>query len=422
MKFFGTDGIRGRAFESLPLLRAYQLGKAIKKCFEGEKVVIGYDTRESSLLYLNQLINGLGKTDIIIAGVVPTPCIAFYSLKKKCVGIMITASHNPYYDNGFKIFINGIKPDLDQIIIIEKNMMRYHKVSNKENKVLISNTVENEYVNFIKGLNLLDTFSDFTIDASNGAASYILNKIFKGKIINDVPNGRNINNECGSLHIEKNKDFYNSNRVFFSLDGDSDRMLMSIDQKVLYGDMILYIYVKDQLSNNVRPSVSLSKMSNIGIIIKLKSLGIDLVETPVGDSHITYNILNKVSDIGSEPSGHFVKKYFENTVLGDGILISKIILDIISRNGINEILKWINEVMLIPSVTKNINTNKLKKLNLEKISCLDKFYNSDDIYYRLLIRKSGTENKIRITLSMQDEKKLHTKLNKIIKCIEGEIL
>ena len=123
MKFFGTDGIRGKAYDTLPLLRAYQLGFAIKSLYLNQKVVIGYDTRESSVDFVNALLSGLNDVDYEVAGIVTTPVIAHYSNIKSCIGIMITASHNPYYDNGLKVFNKGFKINDEEKKSIEKKMI-----------------------------------------------------------------------------------------------------------------------------------------------------------------------------------------------------------------------------------------------------------------------------------------------------------
>ena len=150
MKYFGTDGIRGKAYKTLPLLRATQLGYAINKIFSNKNVVVGFDTRESSKDYLNAFLKGLEEDNYQVAGVVTTPMIAYYSKIKSCIGIMITASHNPYYDNGLKVFFNGEKLKKDLIYKIEHEMEKKQVFSSELKKYNVSKNIEIEYLSYIK--------------------------------------------------------------------------------------------------------------------------------------------------------------------------------------------------------------------------------------------------------------------------------
>ena len=142
MKYFGTDGIRGKAYHTLPLLRAFQLGYALKSLYANQKVIIGYDTRESSEDYVSAFINGLEDSDYEVAGIVTTPVIAYYSNLKSCIGIMVTASHNPYYDNGIKVFINGYKINDKEKIHIESTMDKIDKYIHQKNPFKILNNAK----------------------------------------------------------------------------------------------------------------------------------------------------------------------------------------------------------------------------------------------------------------------------------------
>ena len=190
MKYFGTDGIRGKAYDTLPLLRAFQLGFAVKSIYKNQKVIIGYDTRESSLDYVSALINGLEGSVFEVAGIVTTPVIAYYSNLKSCIGIMVTASHNPYYDNGLKVFTKGFKIKDQEKISIENLMNKIHKYQHIKKSFKIINNAKRLYMDFVKNLELEKNFSDYIIDAANGSASYLSRDLFDGEIYFGSPNGK----------------------------------------------------------------------------------------------------------------------------------------------------------------------------------------------------------------------------------------
>ena len=422
MIFFGTDGIRGEAYKSLPLIRSYQLGYALNEIFKERKVVIGYDTRESSLDFLNALLQGLGKKNIEVAGVVTTPMIALHSKLESCLGVMITASHNPYYDNGLKVFLNGEKISNDLIKKIESIMLKVKEFVSEKVQFEIYNDTKRHYLDFIEKLNLKMTFDDYVIDTANGSAYNISKNLFNGKIYFDKPNGRNINKDCGCTSISTINQINTKKKVSFSFDGDGDRVLMTINKKVIYGDQITYIIVRDMIERGNFPNIALSIMTNQGVIKAFKKMNIRIVEVDVGDINILKEIKKKNVELGSEPSGHIILNYGSNIYLGDGVLIARKIIDIISRKGIKKVISWLAEISLIPIKTVNFKISKkiLEDANVKK--CLNEIIDKKQENEKIVVRPSGTQNLIRVTVSSEAIKNQETIIQNIEKCLTGETL
>lgn len=419
MKYFGTDGIRGKAYDTLPLLRAYQLGFAVRSLYAKHKVVIGYDTRESSMDYVSALINGLENSEYEVAGIVTTPVIAYYSNLKSCIGIMITASHNPYYDNGLKLFINGYKINYQEKIHIENIMNEIDKYTHKDIPFKILNYAKKHYLKFVKSLDLKNNFKDYVIDAANGSASYLSHDLFDGKIYFDSPNGKNINKNCGCTNINTINKLNKKNRVSFSFDGDGDRLLITLESKILNGDEIMYIIAKDMIKKGKKFKIACSIMTNPGSIEAFKKLGIDLIQTNVGDSFLMEEIKRGNANLGFESSGHFILNYGKNILLGDGLLVAKILIDIFSRYNIDNIILWLKEINLTPMVTENLRLDKNLLNNDEIKECLNKILESKSIDDKIIIRPSGTEDLIRVTVGMKELENIEKTINNIKNCIRG---
>lgn len=422
MKYFGTDGIRGKAYETFPLLRAFQLGFAVKSLYANQKVVIGYDTRESAIDYVSALINGLESTEFEVAGVVTTPMIAYYSNLNKCIGIMVTASHNPFYDNGLKIFIDGYKINDQAKIDIESYMNKVSEYNHRKTPFKIYNHTKNLYLEFVKSLKLEHKFTDYIIDAANGSASFISSDLFEGKMYFDIPNGKNINENCGCTNISSINNINVDKKVSFSFDGDGDRVLISLRSRILNGDQIMYIIAKDMIQNGKKPKIACSIMTNPGSIKAFKKIGIDLIETNVGDTFLMEEIRKGNADLGFESSGHFILNYGNNVLLGDGILVAKILIDIFSRHNIDLIFSWLKEIRLSPMKTENLRLDKkLLKDALIK-ECLNKIVKSKSLNDKIIIRPSGTEEFIRVSVGMEKQSDIDETLKNIKKCITGGVL
>ena len=420
MKYFGTDGIRGKAYHTLPLLRAFQLGYALKSLYANQKVIIGYDTRESSEDYVSAFLNGLEDSDYEVAGIVTTPVIAYYSNLKSCIGIMVTASHNPYYDNGIKVFINGYKINDKEKIHIESTMDKIDKYIHQKNPFKILNNAKKAYLEFVKSQNFKNIFDDFVIDAANGSASNLSHELFDGKIYFDSPNGKNINKNCGCTNIDVINKLNKKNKVSFSFDGDGDRLLITFESKILNGDEIMYIIAKDKINKGQKPKIACSIMTNPGSIKAFKKLGIELIETNVGDSFLMEEIKQGNADLGFESSGHFILNYGNNILLGDGLLVAKTLIDIFSTYSSDIIISWLEEIKLYPMKTENLRIEKamLKKILIK--NCINKIVELKSLDDKIIIRPSGTEDLIRVTVGMKNYNELNKTLKNIKSCIMGE--
>lgn len=421
MKYFGTDGIRGVAFEELTEDFSYKVGLAIGKVFEIETFIIGNDTRESGPVIVSNIVKGLKENGkkVIYQPDATTPMISYYSYKEKVGGIMITASHNPYFDNGIKIFDKGLKLSEE----IEKEIEKY--IDNPINDNLKGSLEENN-----KALNLyLELFDKLEVpkinlnvcyDLANGAsykvAPLVFNKFVKRNTFYNIdPNGKNINLNCGSTHLEYLKDVVSDYDIGFSFDGDADRCLVVLPNKeVIDGEYMLYIYAKylqkqHKLNKN---HLVLTKMSNPGFLKALKEESIDYTLTEVGDKNIIKVINEENYSLGGEPSGHIILNDLLHT--GDAILMALYLLKIIEEEKI-KLPEYVNHIKKYPFKLVNVKNVDKKVLNdpyvIEELEKIKQSFKGEHLVY---IRPSGTEPVIRITMSYHDEELL----NKNIKYFE----
>ena len=418
MKYFGTDGIRGEVGKSLPFERAYQLGFAIQKLYQNKKVMIAYDTRASYLDFTYALLKGLNRTDVEILGMFPTPVLAYESKVKDAIGIMITASHNPYTDNGLKVFEKGLKASstsLKQLEIFMDDAPFYER-----SQVHFTETKHIEaYLTFLKSLNFEDNISQNVLfDCANGATSYIAPMLFNGVYIHHEPNGTNINLGCGSTYIERHLDASKSYDLVITFDGDGDRMLAILDGHIIYGDVLLYLFAKDDASNSIKHNVALSIMTNPGILKAFQDLEIEVYETPVGDAYIIDAIEKNQVTRGAEASGHILT---EHITIGDGILASCKLFDVVSRQGLEQVKSWLGELQLYPMETKNIHINKNILNQIEIQTKLDIIIQQVPKPGKVIVRPSGTEDVIRITVSLDSQEKVTSQIKVIETLLLGGI-
>ncbi len=417
MKYFGTDGIRGEVGKSLTFERAFQLGFAVKKLYKHKKVMIAYDTRDSYLAFTYALLQGLEGHDVDVLGMFPTPVLSFESKEKDAIGIMITASHNHYADNGLKLFEHGLKLPKETLEKLETYMEQAPSFKPSPKKYLETQNI-NAYLAFLKSLNFKDDISQYTLfDCANGATSFLVPQLFNGDIKHNRPDGFNINLKCGSTYIENYLNLSKSYDVVVTYDGDGDRMLAIIDEHIIYGDVLLYLLAKDDETRNIKHKVALSVMTNPGILKAFGDLNIEVYETPVGDSYIIDAIEKGLVTRGAEASGHILT---EHITIGDGIIASKVLFDILSRNGKKIVLNWLNELKLFPMLTRNLNISK-KTLEDENAKKLIEDFRNELLkpYEKLIVRASGTEDLIRITVSCEDESDVTSLLNIIETILRG---
>ena len=424
-KYFGTDGIRGIAGESLTADLSFKVGKALGKLLtekkEHPKVVIGRDTRISCDMIEQALTAGLTSTgvNVMTVGTIPTPAIAYLTKTIETdSGIMISASHNPYQDNGIKIFgPDGFKLSDEQELEIESLIDNSEQIKNasfdKIGKLYSGNELTQKYIQHIKQ-SITGDLSDIKIalDCANGATTGVAPFIF-GDLEADIetigcqPNGININDNVGSTKIETISEFVKENNVDvgFAFDGDGDRVL-AVDAKghVVDGDKIMFILAKHlkeqgELKDNMVVS---TVMSNIGFYKAIEENGLQSVKTAVGDRYVVEEMRKNDYSLGGEQSGHIVMMNYATT--GDGILTAVKLADIIKTSG-KSLEELASEVNIYPQKLVNIKVVD-KKAAMEDIEILaecEKVEKELEGNGRILLRASGTENLIRVMVEASSD-------------------
>lgn len=453
-KYFGTDGFRGEANVDVTADHAYQIGRFLGWYYGEQKrqsddktsarIVIGKDTRRSSYMFEYALVAGLvaSGADAYLLHVTTTPSVAYVTrVDGFDCGIMISASHNPYYDNGIKLINgNGEKMDENTIGLIEdfldgKLELFGQKrpglpLAQKEN---IGRTVDyasgrNRYIGYLISLGIY-SFKGVKVglDCANGSSWNIAKAVFdalgaKTYVINDEPDGTNINTNAGSTHIHGLQKFVVENRldVGFAYDGDADRCFC-VDETgaVINGDAILYIYgryMKERgklLTNTVVTTV----MSNFGLYKSLEKCGIDYAQTAVGDKYVYDYMLQYGCRIGGEESGHIIFSKYAST--GDGILTSLKLMEVMlaKKKKMSQLLEGFE---IYPQVLENVKvSNKAAVRNDKDIQNLvgtisKKLGNTG----RILVRESGTEPVIRVMAEAESETVCRKYVDQIIQMID----
>lgn len=430
MKFFGTDGIRGIAYEKLNPVFAYKLGQGIHHAFKPKEVVIGMDTRESSPMLAFSIANGLMAcgVDVLYAGIVSTPMLSYYSKVKDMIGIMITASHNPYQDNGIKVFNKGYKTkEEDESIIeefIESGTLHYQSFGT----FIKTDEVTRLYHELYQKLGFSSYPFKVGYDSANGANHIISKSILNQYLIDPIqingdPNGLNINLNCGSTHLSAIKELVKNNSLDlgFSYDGDGDRLMVIDDKLNEYdGDLLIYImgsYLKKKglLRHN---KVVLTKMSNPGILKALADQKIDYLLTDVGDKYVYQAIEEHNLSIGGESSGHLIIPDLLHT--GDGLLASMFLLKILheTKQTLKELMAPVTLYPLKLTNLKGISKSVLQEPSV--INAINHAKMELGEHALVLVRASGTESLIRITLSHKDLNQVNEWTDKLISIIQEE--
>ncbi len=448
MKIFGTDGIRGKA-NVFPLSGdlAYKLGKALVYALDSQKnkkkkIIIGKDTRISGYMLESAITSGIVSmgADSYLVGPMPTPAIAFLVKSMRAdAGVVISASHNPFDDNGIKIFSHeGIKISVELEELIESytlsNSLDNIKYLGADiGKVFRIRDTLGRYIVFAKNVfpyNLELDGLRLVIDCANGATYKVAPMIFEELgaeviVTNNEPNGININEKCGSTYpnniIEKTTLFRAD--VGIAFDGDGDRVIM-VDEngKLIDGDAILSILATDlknkgRLKNN---TVVGTIMSNFGLEYTLLQNGITLERVDVGDKYIIQRMLEKDYNLGGEPSGHIVLSDFNTT--GDGIITALAVLSIMVERGV-KLSQLIKNFTKIPEKTKNVHVNK--KIDFEEIDeikqAIEQVKNKLNQEGRLVVRYSGTEPVVRITIESKNINIINEGIDLISKALEKNL-
>lgn len=423
-RLFGTDGIRGIANKELTAELAMKIGRAAamiltEKMKNKPKVLIGSDTRISSDMLESAIAAGLCSVgaDVLIVGVLPTPAVA-YLVKKYSydAGIMISASHNPCEYNGIKIFqSNGYKlPDyleeeIESIILDETKSIPL-RIAGDVGKIIISKNAVSDYIeHLIKTTDERNCELKIALDCANGSSSITAKKIFKSIgadciVINDKPNGININKNCGSTHLENLIKVVKSNNcdLGFAFDGDADRLLC-VDENgtIVDGDKIIAICSKFMKERSLlkNDTVVITVMSNLGFHKFCEKNNIKCEITKVGDRYVLENMTKNNYKIGGEQSGHII--FLDYSTTGDGQLTALQILKVMKETG-KSLKELASEMEVYPQVLINVKVSAYGKSHFEHdeeikrmIDNISKQLSSDG---RILVRVSGTEPLIRIML------------------------
>ena len=455
-KYFGTDGFRGEANMNLTADHAYKVGRflgwyysELKKragSAEPAKIVIGKDTRRSSYMSEYCLVGGLvaSGADAYMLHVTTTPSVAYIArIDEFDCGIMISASHNPYYDNGIKLINSrGEKMDEETISYIEAYLDGEVELFGEKwtevpyaHKDKIGCTVDyvsgrNRYIGYLISLGVYSfKGKKVALDCANGASWNVAKAVFdalgaKTLVINADPNGLNINNNAGSTHIEGLQKFVVENGcdVGFAYDGDADRCL-AVDEKgqVITGDHILYIYGKYMkergklLTNTVVTTV----MSNFGLYKAFDECGIGYAKTAVGDKYVYEYMTQNGCRIGGEQSGHIIFTKYAST--GDGILTSLKLMEVLcaKKCAMSELGK---ELVIFPQVLVNVKVKNKAEAQADEMvqvavkAVSDKLGNTG----RILVRESGTEPLIRVMVEAASEEMCRAYVDEVVEVIKKQ--
>ncbi len=444
-KYFGTDGFRGEANKSLNADHAYKVGRFLgwyygrnKKTAERPKIVIGKDTRRSSYMFEYSLVAGLTASgaDAYLLHVTTTPSVAYITkIDGFDCGIMISASHNPYFDNGIKLINgNGEKLDDETILRIESYIDCECEIPFATGES-IGKTVDyisgrNRYIGYLISLGMY-SFRGYRIglDCANGSSWSIAKAVFDALgaqtfVINDEPDGFNINRNAGSTHIEGLQRFVVENKLDagFAYDGDADRCLC-VDEKgnVLTGDHILYVCAKrfkekGELNNN---TVVTTVMSNYGLYKAFDNLGIEYAKTAVGDKFVYDYMMKNGNCLGGEESGHIIFSKYATT--GDGILTSLMMMEAMIEE--KKCLSKLTEGFeLYPQVLTNVKVRDKTavKNNSEVIAAVKEAEKMLGGSGRILVRESGTEPVIRVMAESSDAELCKQCVEKVVNAIKNK--
>ena len=425
MKYFGTDGFRGEANVNLNVVHAYKVGRFLGWYYGREhkaRIIIGKDTRRSSYMFEDALSSGLTASgaDVYLLHVTPTPSVSYVVRTEDFdCGIMISASHNPYYDNGLKV-INGKGHKLEAEI--EEKIEAY--IDSPEDTIPMA-TRENigctvdyaigrhRYIGYLMSL-ATRSFKNVRVglDCANGSSYSVAKGVFdalgaKTYAIGMEPNGININDGCGSTHIENLQKFVKENNldVGFAYDGDADRCL-AVDDKgeVIDGDAILYLcgcYLKEkgELNNN---TIVTTVMSNLGLYKALERADIAYEQTAVGDKYVNANMMENGHSLGGEQSGHIIFSIY--AVTGDGVLTSLMLMEVMleKKAKLSELRK---DLKVYPQLLKNVRVADKPAAREDKDvqAAVKKVADELGDEGRILLRESGTEPVIRVMVEASSD-------------------
>lgn len=444
MRLFGTDGVRGKAGEKLTAFLALRLAMAagiyFRKNSISNKLIVGKDTRRSGYMIENAIVSGLTAVgfDVRQIGPMPTPTIAFLTEDMRCDGgIMISASHNPYYDNGIKFFdrygnkLNEeAEKEIEDIYFNDEMIEEYQAQNMNIGKNKRIDDVMGRYIVHIKNSfpkTLTLSGMRIVLDTANGAAYKAAPTVFEELgaevfVINNEPNGKNINQACGALHPEALGQEVKRLRadIGFAFDGDADRLVVVdengdiVDGDKLIGALACYLQSKKKLSKN---AVVVTVMSNKALEDYLKKRGIKIYRCNVGDKYVLEIMQKEGINFGGEQSGHIIFSDFAKT--GDALVSALQVSAMILENNIKA-SKALNPFDLYPQILYNLKISK--KIPLEKIEGYKDFVNNlEKEGIRTLIRYSGTENLLRILLEGKNDKTLQKRVKEAVEFFQSRL-
>lgn len=441
-KYFGTDGFRGEANVNLMPEHAYRVGRFLGWYFRKEgqecRIIIGKDTRRSGYMLEYALSAGVTASgaNAYLLHVTTTPSVSYIARSERFdCGIMISASHNPFYDNGIKL-LNGKGEKMEQSIIdkIEAYLDNPEEELPRATKDQIGRTIDytegrNRYMGYLISQAVYSLRGlEIGLDCANGSAYRIAPGIFNAlgaetHVMNADPDGANINRDCGSTHLEGLQKFVVENHLDmgFAFDGDADRCL-AVDEKgnVINGDLILYIYgrymkERGKLLNN---TIVTTVMSNLGLYKALDEIGVNYVQTAVGDKYVYEEMMNHGHRIGGEQSGHIIFSKYANT--GDGILTAlKLVQVVLDRK--KTLSQLAEPVKIYPQVLKNIRvTDKTQAQNDPEVkAAVAKAAAELGDSGRILLRESGTEPLVRVMVEAESTETCERIVDEIIALIKA---
>ena len=442
-KYFGTDGFRGKAGVDLTAEHAFQVGRFLgwyysrKHAEDSARIVIGKDTRRSSYMFENALAAGITSSgaDAYLLHVTTTPCVSYITRTENFdCGVMISASHNPFYDNGIKL-MNGVGEKMDDALQAELEAFidgdpAYlpWATEGKVGKTIDFYSGRNRYIGYLTSL-AARSFEKHKVglDCANGSSWMIGRAVFdalgaKTYVINDQPDGVNINTDCGSTHIEGLQLYVREHHldVGFAFDGDADRCL-AVDERgqVLNGDKIMYICAKHFKERGQLPSNTLvtTVMSNFGLYKALDKAGIRYEKTAVGDRYVYENMKENDFMIGGEQSGHIIFRKYAHT--GDGLITALMLMQVMIDTQL-PLSVLAAGVTMYPQVLKNVRVDD-KDLTLADAAvqaavdeCTAELGDSG----RVLLRKSGTEPVLRVMAEAGTAEECEKQVDRIIAAME----
>jgi phosphoglucosamine mutase len=445
-KLFGTDGIRGVAGQ-FPLDRktVYAIGLAVahslRKQHSNPHVLVGVDTRESSTEIAGEMTLGLrqGGAEATSAGVIPTPGVAYLTrIRGFAAGVVISASHNPWQDNGIKIFGgDGYKlADAAELAIEDEIFARLSQPQEPNVSATTAPEVDPSlpaaYIEFLRSQvpDLRLDGKTIVVDCANGAASAIAPALlahFGGNILltHTSPNGRNINDHCGALHPEVVAKEVVANRADLGItfDGDADRAMLADEHgKVVNGDGVLLIAARDlharnRLSKNLLVATT---MSNMGLEAALRTNDIKMLRAPVGDKYVLEEMQKHGAVLGGEQSGHML--FLDRSTTGDGMLTALIVLDILQRSGM-PLSQMTRDLKVFPQVIVNVRVRE--KQPLETLPAVVAAIHDADAELhgngRVVVRYSGTEALARVMIEAESEQLMQHHASRIAEAIRAEL-